>query len=153
MSEAAIVKLMLPLVRVEKSLVSEAKECAIDCPKGPERKPPDAHKTTKHKVVDSELHFGNGHLNFGELRRGAAAFGVAGGAEELAPVFSCSINVGGASAPAGTNAVEPGELGALCTDRPGDALGTGGRSAFSLTMLLGVACLPPGNCQIPSTSL
>ena len=69
MSEAATVRLMLPLVNVEKSRVKEAKDCAIELPIGPDIKPHDAHNSNRHKVVDIELHFGNGHLNLGMLRR------------------------------------------------------------------------------------
>ena len=74
-SEAATVKLMLPLFNVEKSRVSEAKDSATDFPIGPDSRPPDAHSNTKHEIVDNEFHFGNVHLNFGVLRRTGGAFG------------------------------------------------------------------------------
>ena len=67
---------MLPLVHVEKSRVEEAKDCAIELPIGPDINLHDAHKSNSHKVVDIEVHVGNGHLNLGMLQR---VVGVLGG--------------------------------------------------------------------------
>ena len=75
MSEAATVRLMLPLVNVEKSRVSEAKDSATDFPMGPDNKPPDAHNRNKHQVVDNEFHLGNVHLNLCVLRREGGVLG------------------------------------------------------------------------------
>ena len=56
--------------------VKEVEDCAFELLVGPDINPHDAHNSNRHKVVDIELHFGNGHLNLGMLRR---VVGVLGG--------------------------------------------------------------------------
>ena len=50
--------------------VKEVEDCAFELSVGPEINPHEAHNNSNRpKVVDIEVHFENGYLNLGMLRR------------------------------------------------------------------------------------